>query len=93
MIACAPDDANPRAAAAAERRSPPHPHPWRVHSQPVAIVDHVVQLSDESQLKALVQDELGGSHRVELAEIQVGGRAGGRGGGGERRPACARGLV
>lgn len=37
--------------------------------QPVAIVDHVCMI-EEDALKQLVADELGGSHRVELDEVQ-----------------------
>ncbi|KAL4854982.1 ADP-dependent ribose-1-phosphate kinase [Chlorella vulgaris] len=40
-----------------------------VSLQPAAIVDHVCVL-DEEALRSLVPDELGGSHRVELAEVQ-----------------------
>eukprot|EP00887_Chlorella_sp_A99_P006297 scaffold3.g6297.t1 len=34
-----------------------------------AIVDHIVHLDDEAQVKQLIQDEIGGSHRVEMEEI------------------------
>jgi hypothetical protein len=39
--------------------------------QPVAIVDHLCVLRDEGELKQLIgQDEVGGSHRVELTDVQ-----------------------
>ncbi|GAB4822086.1 hypothetical protein N2152v2_009132 [Parachlorella kessleri] len=38
--------------------------------QPVAIVDHVCVI-DESVLRSMIQDEVGGSHRVEMSDIQA----------------------
>ena len=39
--------------------------------QPVAIVDHLCVIKDEGELKQLIgQDEVGGSHRVELTDVQ-----------------------
>ena len=38
--------------------------------QPVAIVDHVCVI-DESVLRSMIQDEVGGSHRVEMSDIQT----------------------
>lgn len=43
-------------------------------AQPVAIVDHVCTI-EESALKSLIPDEIGGSHRVEMEAIQVGSGA------------------
>lgn len=40
-----------------------------VSLQPVSLVDHVCKV-DPSTLRTLIADELGGSHRVELSEIQ-----------------------
>jgi len=37
--------------------------------QPISIVDHVLKC-DADQMKALITDEIGGSHRVPLSEIQ-----------------------
>jgi sugar/nucleoside kinase (ribokinase family)/predicted Rossmann-fold nucleotide-binding protein len=37
--------------------------------QPTAIVDHVMKC-DQDTMKAVIEDELGGSHRVPLSEIQ-----------------------
>lgn len=37
--------------------------------QPTAIVDHVC-IIEEDALRRLVADEVGGSHRVELDEVQ-----------------------
>ncbi|KFM25332.1 putative sugar kinase [Auxenochlorella protothecoides] len=39
--------------------------------QPIAIVDHLLTVSDEGSLRSLgVDDELGGSHRVTLEEVR-----------------------
>ena len=39
--------------------------------QPVAIVDHVVSMSDEQALRSIIQgDDIGGSFRVDVQEVQ-----------------------
>ena len=44
--------------------------PEVVSLQPISIVDHVLTCGNPDLVKTLIHDELGGSHRVSLEEIQ-----------------------